>query len=257
MRIRRVFAFLIIVFSIAFSGWVLKDAINQRIFGFVGFENEFLVETPPDESGNRQTLGLTDIFVQKIGEELTLTNNGELTALDDGGLAVKVPTSTSVNEWLAEQMEKFSADSLKPEIADGELVVNPDQSEAAILDYLDKMQAILLGNFSDLPPLNYSAGGSPSADDLLRFLDELLPRYDKTIAELRGLPVPQNVLAFHKEEIRLLAGQKEIYKTLRGYRADPLKALITAAANKKISEDFTVLQNNFLEFLENHNISWK
>lgn len=239
------------------AGLILQDSLGRQItFGFTDFFKNPLVENLPT-SGDavRGENNLTDVFIQKISEEVKANNLDGFTALPDGTSGIKIPDAANVNQWLAEQIKNFDPETLKPAVADEAIKINPDESEAAIRDYLGKLQEIINNNSS--APLwdeNFDIQ-TAGVTDFVKILERLTLRYDKAIAELYNLTVPQNLLNFHKEEIRLTSAQAKIFKMLRDYQQDPLQTLIVASAQQKISNDFEVLLNELLKFLKLKNIN--
>lgn len=257
MRTRKVIAMLILITSAGLTGLTIQNSKKTPItFGLNNFDNTALTEQITDflrlrnqfNQGNNLSELLADYFSQEIqSANPDLINSKDFSTL-------KSPDGKIIAQWVDKNISKLTIEELKPEILDRSLIITSEQNETTIINYFKKLNEIAGRNFNNPPGKDFNAQNA-TISDFIETLEKLILRYEQTLNELYGLTAPLNLLAIHKEEIKLTAAQQQLIKIIANFHQDPLKALMAISLSKQITLDFKKLKQDALIFLKQNNIA--
>lgn len=156
-----------------------------------------------------------------------------------GSQKVSVPQAEEiVANFLQNGIDNFDYEALKPKISDADLNVVTDSGETLSIYYKNFFK-ILGGNY-DLGPAN---------SDPTNSLDILVSVYENYIKKFYTLEVPEKLTSFHKQQISLLAAQRNIYRLMRDYDIDPLKAILAMKSLETVRAENAQLYTELTKFL--------
>lgn len=229
---------------IAFT--VLSGALAFAVLLIVGKSynpHSVKTEKPPKLEVTNDPISpknLSESDVKNTTNELVKNISRELAANPPGSL----DPDKVVEEYIAEGIKNFSHQTLKPEIKTGDLKIIANTSSQLVENYLTSFENILETNFAGVSvPLN---------DYDSQEWDILQKTYDKTIAEFYNLPVPQNLVNVHRQEISLLMAQKKIFEYIRNYKNDPLQAWLAISASQNIDQEFIELGKIINQYVQKY-----
>lgn len=232
--IKKIIAFIVISGALAFAGLLIigknynPNSVKKESPPKLEIANDFVLP----KNFNADAKNSTNELVKKISEELAANPPGSL------------DPNKVVETYITDGVKSFSQQSLRPEIKTSDLKVITNTSPQIIENYLAGFENIMKNNFTGISiPLNDSA--SPNWDTLQK-------TYDKTIAELYNLPVPQNFADIHRQEISLLTAQKKIFEYIRNYKNDPMQAWLAVSANQKLDQEFSALRKTLNDYAQKY-----
>lgn len=253
-KFKKILAFSAILGGLALSIFLIRDAVNNKaISQFADLGQNASVENFPFEMmGADLESTMTGAFMEKLMEALQNANADGIPTLNNE-LTPNVPDIQNINLWLQQEMQKTTAESLKPAINNADLIISENQSSEAIANYITGQQLIFENNFS-APPVNINLDpATATLDDFMKLIAWASGQFKKANKELYGLAVPKNLLDFHKETIRLNAAQATIYDITVNYQKDPVKTMIAMPLRKNVAEEFKTVRTNLENFLKNQN----
>lgn len=163
----------------------------------------------------------TNSIAQMISQEILAKNpNGPG---PDPRLAVPKAEEV-VNSILTKGIKDFDYETLKPQVADSEIKIIRSASQAALADYVHAFFAIL----SKTSSAEDAIGADPT--NPLGSVGTLTDVYGGYEKDFRALPVPEELISFHKKMISLMAANKKIFNIVTAYESDPMKAVLALQA---------------------------
>lgn len=142
-----------------------------------------------------------------------------------------------VDQILADQLNNFDPKSLIPEVKIENLKITKTADSKFEDSYFQNLKAIA----KSAPKLSISAD-NPDPNDFRR----IGASYEKTITNLYNLLVPEKFADFHRELIKILTLQKNIFDNLANYPNDPLKALLSMSLLEESTKQLASLQGKYV-----------
>lgn len=204
------------------------------------------VSAPETAAAAPESANYTDILAERIARKFIAENGKELSLVDGKPGLKTAPAEDLISDALAGEAANFDYRALKPVIDPKELVIVSASPEAAAA-YLQSLTRVLIKHFSNLPA-NLK---NPS----LEIYRTLAQATERSLTELRGLPVPKDLAHLHAEELALLAARKNAYDAITLTEEDAVKAFIALQALSKIDSDFARLKERFVDYIVKNRIA--
>ena len=85
-------------------------------------------------------------------------------------------------------------------------------------------------------------------------LADLIGIYESVLEQLYGLPVPKNLIALHREQLRLTTIEKSIFEAIANYRTDALSASIAISLYETAFKQIQSYRQTLRDFMATNNI---
>ncbi len=145
-----------------------------------------------------------------------------------GAQKLSVPNPESiVNDYVQKGIDGFNYNALKPKITDSDIRIIADESSEAFSTYVKSFFGIL------------NNGGEVPSGDPQTALATMIRVYGDYLTGLYALPVPKIFAELHKQQIALIAAEKNIYELVQNYEEDPLKAILAMKALEVSKSEIT------------------
>lgn len=132
---------------------------------------------------------------------------------------------------LTEEASKATASILGTIVTDDEIIIDNSASPAA---YLKAREAIIIEATEALSPFR--------ADSLSEAaISALASQTGIALRAMEKLPVPKKLVAIHKQQLRALRIQYEIFRSISDYRQDPVAATASVALIPEIEKEEALL----------------
>ncbi len=188
----------------------------------------------------------TNSIVQMISQEI-LAKNPDGPGPDP---RLAVPKAEEVvNNILAKGIKDFDYETLKPQVTDGDIKITRNADKAALSDYVHAFFAI----FSKTSGAEDAIGADPT--NPLESAGTLADVYGGYEKDLRALPVPEELVAFHKRMIALMAANKKIFDIVAAYESDPMKTVLALQALGATKNELAQLYSEIALFAAKKNIA--
>lgn len=145
-----------------------------------------------------------------------------------------------VNNFLAEKIANFDYESFVQEIDEKKIKIVRSGDKKLAESYFRNLNVILENNF-----------GKSSVEDF----DQLALLYQKAIAQLYSLNVPESIADLHRREIAIFATQQKIFEAFADYESDPMKALLAAELAKESYKELSLLRKEMSDFVKNNGLN--
>lgn len=237
-------ALVIIIGALILSGFLIFNKLDHELsFGFPitpGYEKTITIEI--EKNNTEKVAGeIVKSIIEKNPEGPTLLG-------DKLGIFTKDPEEI-VTEILDKSTTETKEAVLSPKLYFENIEIIENASKENIAFYLDNRSSIIVSAGQDA----INRGANLSNPNIATF-SILLDTTSHALAELYALPVPKKILSIHKEQIRLLAIQENIFKNLVNYERDPLVAAVSVSLLFSVNEDLLTLSKTIAEFIEENNI---
>ena len=183
---------------------------------------------------------------QRISEEIIKLNPDGPSLLDGQQRINALEPDKLVQKVLNSELGNINYPDLSPSIEIAALKIVKTSDKIVWENYLKNFRAILTNNFSSLK-VNLK---NPTAKDF----EALVGAYEKTLAQFYSLNAPEILAEVHKEEIRLMTAQQNIFASLANYEQDPLKAFVAGKMIGGIQNQFAVLNKKVTEFISENSL---
>lgn len=212
-------------------------------FGFQINQNRNLITNPISADKNSAvTDNLTNLLAQNLSQNILETNNG----FSQGTSTIKLPSSDSIGAALAQS----ATQNLQfPIFSDKDIRIGADNSEAAQLAYIKALGEMSKKNF---------AGFNTSIITILNnFLEQsnsdALAKYvgiaGRQVNDLLALKVPQQLSAWHLQNLNLWKKKLVVYSAMLDLNSDPLKTIVAFKEIPKLVQETldldSVIQQKF------------
>lgn len=241
---QKIIALSIIISALMLSGLlVFRNLDHELKFGFP-------VTTKPTETvilGTQENS--TKNIAQKIAKSFIEENpSGPMSPEGELGIFAKNPEEI-VDEILSASTDETTQKVLSPKLHFEDLKTIKNASGKDIAFYFSSREGIIASANQRVKERGASLS-SPSVSNLTVFLEVT----SRAISELYNLPVPEEVLPIHKEQIRLLAIQEKIFENLVNYERDPMAASVSVSLLFSMTEDLEALSQTISNFIKENNI---
>ncbi len=235
------FVAVILIFSalITLGNWSLNDDKKQAAddsaknpgvsISFPQIEEQKIAEALLQKTLSQTTKILGENATKKLADDLSkeIVEKNPNGPGPLGSQKISVPQAEEiVADFLQKGVDNFNYEELKPAIADSDLNIVGDDP-AALARYYKNFFEILSGNFNL----------GPAESDPQNSLDILVSVYENYIKKFYLLETPEKFADIQKQQISLLAAQRNIYRLMRDYENDPLKAVLAMKALDTVKQE--------------------
>lgn len=228
--------------------------IGALIFGaLIIFDKKMVVvskneeQIPKSESANFLNKEVNKPANSNSTETISKNIAQQLAALKNQTKIKAEKPEELANKIFSEQVTHFEFPDLNPEIKINDLKIVKSSDKKLAENYFKNRQAIIKNNLSILDLLL----SNPSTEDFAK----ISKAYERTVSQFYNLIVPESLSANHREEIRLLTIQKNIFANLSNYGADPLKALVSAKLLPEVDHNLQNLAKLHSDFVKKNNLN--
>ncbi len=201
---------------------------------------ERMVTTTPPPSNITTQVG------QQIAEEFLKKNPNGPDLLSGEKFVNTIEPEKLVEDLVAGKLGDEALADFNPIITAAELNLSTDKTPEAVRAYLETFNQVIQNNASGLS-VDFN---NPTADDFNR----IAKVGEKTIAAFYAMPVPQTAINLHKEELRLLTIQRNIFRNIANYESDPLRAWVSIEMYRQNSKEFEDLKEKIANFVKANNL---
>jgi hypothetical protein len=221
------------------GGYSPTDILSNKKTGKKN-QNEFGV----DNSFGSENI--TQVLSKNIAQQIT-SNIGK-----DGELPNFSNPLTLVDQGTNKGMVEFMAD-LNARIPESEFKKSEDNSTEAVQKYTDSVFTL----FPKPPSFN-----SAFWDELVRavqykdykMIDAITESCSQIIVGLKEITVPSDFFLIHKRFTEIFTTELKIFKSIKNFENDPLKALIAVEQEEKTMNELEGLFANFINLIKKHGI---
>jgi len=150
-------------------------------------------------------------------------------------------------EIFADNLRNLDLSAFQPEIKADEIRVVKSADQVVAENYFKNLVAISKNNHSEI--------GEYLSQNSKKGFQKIASVYAKSIAQIYQLVVPESLLAFHREELRLLEMRKAAFEGLAAYESDPLHALASAQLIPEIDAQFAKLIEDEVGYINRHRLN--
>ncbi|MBI2591720.1 MAG: hypothetical protein HYW34_03530 [Candidatus Brennerbacteria bacterium] len=251
-KAKKIFAVFVILGGFILSIFFIRDAVNNKAVSQLAdlgssapTEGSILLNTNFENT-------LTGAYIKKLTENLETANPNGFPIINNE-LTPNVPDTSNVNQWLKQEADNITIETLKPAISDQELIISDDQSPNAVSVYISQYNIIFEKNFNSLPAnINLNVDSS-TFDDFIKLINWVSGQYKKINKELLVLPAPKNILNFHKGLIQNNAAEAALYDMVVNYQKDPVKTMMVIPLRNEIIKEKQIIQADVTDLLKNLN----
>ncbi len=246
----------ILLSSLALAIFILREnkpvAINteaQTPFETLASIPETLPITTKIEAPAKDALPEKNITLQvsqQIAEEFLKKNPNGPDLLSGENFVNAIEPEKLVENLVSGKLGDEALADFNPVITATELNLIPAKDKEALRAYLEKFNAVIQDNAGGLN-VDFS---NPTAEDF----DRIVRVGEKTIAAFYALPVPPPVINIHKEELRLLTIQRNIFRNISNYANDPLRAWVSIEMYQQNEKEFAELKQKIADFVKTNNL---
>ncbi len=230
----------LILFSAALSSGVYLASVHQEKPAATSLVAEvlpppLLSEEVPTHVIREQALALnlTATLGKEVAEAIGAQNPTGPQNLGGVQSITTLAPERIAETFLDENFSTAIAENFNPLIEDASLRIHEGKSTKDFSAYALSLQATLV----KYNPAIQTALKNPSASTLTK----LGPLYEEMITAVKNISVPRPLLYIHREEIRLLTIQKNIFMSIANYEQDPTLAWAAIELIKPVSEEFVAL----------------
>ncbi len=193
------------------------------------------IETPEKNPNITAEIGkkIAQEFLDKNpqGPE-TIDQQKVINTSDPENLALKLMDS---------KVSETALNLFNPVIKPESLKIDSLNDNKTLENYLREFKKLIQTNFVGLS-VDFS---NPTIADF----ENLTTRLNETIGGFYALRAPAPLFEMHREEIRLLTVQKNIFESLKNYETDPVLAMLAIEAFTKNDTDFLTLRSRLNDFV--------
>ncbi len=205
------------------------------------------VEELKKNSSTADTINITSVFAEKIGEKIVNKNPSA-----SGEADLTVPNANSVaRQVIVEAAQKFNPSTLEAHVDLKELHIIKDSSDTALAQYVAAFAAVSR-NTAHVVNALYSRS---SKEMDISTIEEMSAAYEKAAADLRALSVPADASWLHKESIELIATRKNILDKILDYEQDPVASVLASNELGRSDIAFALFDRKFSAFLHEKHIT--
>lgn len=228
--VKKIIALTLLGGSLAFAVFIIRGNTQQQIVP-ITTSNKTAFEELSTIIGIANQNNVTREIAAKFAEELGPINSAEdLKNLEPDKL---------VNQILQESISSFDPASLIPEIRISDFKTTAKHDKAAKDGYFKSLSAVTQAEMSKTG----EASLGRNAEDF----SAIASAYDKIAANLYNLVVPEPLVDFHKELVKIFILQKNIFDNLANYETDPLKAMAVLPLLEESANQLAILWNQYAE----------
>lgn len=178
-------------------------------------------------------------------EPLVFKTTGEISLSDASSspAITQQDVESVINQYFDEGIKNFNTDDLRPVISLKDLKIISGSSKEAAQIYIENLNAIYS---RDLENVDQAASYTSDIPDF----NIMIAAYDKTIAALYELAVPENLAFIHRDQITLLSAQKNALNVAKNFEKDPLNTILAIQAAQEFNQEFASLQNTLIQVIE-------
>lgn len=226
--IKKIFALTLLGGSLAFAVFIIKGSTDRQIVPITTF-NKPVFETLSTTLNIPNQNNVTQEIAAKFAEEL-----GPIQSADD---LKNLEPDKLVNQILNESISSFDPASLIPEVRTQDFKTTAKYDKTIKDAYFKSLSAITQAEMAKTGEASFGR----NAEDF----QLLSSAYDKIAANLYNLIVPEQLVDFHRELIKIFALQKNIFDNLANYEADPLKAMAVLPLLEESTGQLVTLWNQY------------
>lgn len=229
------------LFILQKPGELITQPAESKLSGNNLVSNKPFVEQLDEKSlraaaVSQKTKNVTEYFAKELGKTIAQSNpQGPFAANGELGINVPEPELLAEN-LLADAIQKFDPDSLKPIISEKDLKISNSDNRESQTAYFTSFQQAINESAALLSKKTLSA-----TEINLDQISELILMYDTAFKKLLGIAVPPSLLKIHKKELELLGAKSSIYQAFKNYEEDPLFSIVASQSLDKIDKEFSEL----------------
>ncbi len=213
--------------------------------GFQVNQNRNLVTNPTNAGGSAPTTdNLTDSLARGLSQNILQMNEGFDSG--QGTSTIKIPSSDSFSEMID---QSIGEQNLRiPVFSQKDIRIGSDNSTNAQIAYMESL--------NDITKKNFAGFNTPILTVLNNFFERIdsdaLAKYvsiaESEVGDLLALKVPQQLSAWHLQNLNLWGKKLVVYKAILDLNTDPLKASLAIQEIGGIGQENDNLQNLINEF---------
>ena len=210
------------------------------------FPSQQLVESLQKPIGlPENTPDITGDMTKAVAQEIIKRNpTGPLTAGGATQINALKPEE-AVEQMLTEGLKNFDSTKIRPTITASELIILPDASTELSLSYFRKFYELFEKNFKGV--LITETSGR-------LVLAPVVAAYDQASKDFLALPVPKNLVSYHRREVELLVAQKNAFALMNNYEQDPVQAILAAKLGDALTQESVALIKELGVYVEKNNL---
>lgn len=143
----------------------------------------------------------------------------------------------------------------KIEISDIDIKISEDNSSEAIKAYFEKLSSYAKSNNFLLQNENLILLQNSFSNNNFSEVDILIIINDDEISKLIDTAVPSSWKELHKSFLKIAITLRNIFISLRGFEADPVKAIIAANEIKNVSDLWKSFEQNLVRLNASQNLN--
>ena len=240
--IRKAIALFLIAGSLAFAALILfKDKTR-----FLPPEQNIVSKNEELPKVGTGKINSTQKIAKNIAAELLKLNPEGPSLENDQPSIIAADPEKLVREIFPDQLKDIDLSFLNPEVKISDLKVADSSDKTLAENYFKNLQAILKNNLSGVSTLLTD----PSKENFA----VILKAYKAALPQLYQLVVPESLVNLHKEEIRLLTIERNIFENLANYENDPVMAAVSAQAFETAESKLIALIHLMVAFIKNNEL---
>lgn len=196
-------------------------------------------DSAPADSQTTDTSNLTRNFANIFAQQV-IAHNPQGPQLDSNGkpTALNLPTEDSAAA-LIQQAITSSTFEVDTRISDSDIKILKTYTARDVGNYSTAVTSVLADLASSTARID--ATNPSSVPDALAVSQLVL---ESAFTKLKGAPVPQPLVEFHRSLLQFFANQKKVFETVANYQNDPLKAILAGQnLNQIVDRDLQHLKN--------------
>jgi hypothetical protein len=199
---------------------------------------------PQIPTAEEESLNTTRAFAAELAKEI-IKKNPEGPTDRNGTAAIQAIDPNLAVNMAIRDAQNISYETFKAQINLAELSIE-ENSPKTIEEYFSKLDQMLAESRVAMPVI-YTKDPFTAFNGAATVLEDL-------VTALTSLPTPESMKELHREQIEMLATEKNIFRAIGETGTDPIKSLAAFYLLPTVFGDMRALEEKFIESKKTHGI---